>query len=115
MVYDPTESEADAARGTIRNCGEAVMALRERTHAATHRHQLIGTTHRMVSGSVSTMARAAARRAIERVVEEPTVCAAHGKAARVVDEAVTALRLQAEKKRSAAKEESTGQEAERSG
>ena len=40
MVYDPTESEADAARGTIRNCGEAVMALRERTHAAgtTHRH-----------------------------------------------------------------------------
>ena len=109
-------SKADAARGTIRNCGEAVMALRERTHAATHRHQLIGTTHtRMVSGSVSTMARAAARRAIERVVEEPTVCAAHGKAARVVDEAVTALRLQAEKKRSAAKEESTGQEAERSG
>ena len=45
MVYDPTESEVDAARGTIRNCGEAVMALRERTHAATHRHQLIGTTH----------------------------------------------------------------------
>ena len=41
------ESEADAARGTIWNCGEAVRALRERTHAA-------GTTQRTVSGSIST-------------------------------------------------------------
>ena len=55
---------------------------------------------------------------IEHVVEEPTwksLSALRAKAARVVDEAVTALRLQEEKKRSAAKEESTRREAERSG
>ena len=101
------------ARRTRRTARSGTAARRSWrcANGRTRRARPLGTTHRMVSGSVSTMARAAARIAGgENRARRGRVaaCAAHGKAARVVDEAVTALRLQAEKKRSAAKERAHG-------